>query len=184
MEDRIIRGYDLPVYLYHLSDPLTKNIHYVGITHNPIMRYSGHINGFSDWIATLLSSNLKPIMTMFDFYEKRATGLISERYVISQAIKDGFPLNNLSRNSPRRPISTQLSSYDKFIESTIKRDNLKMQDNLVFLPPLAYCPAGRTERDVIFKVYLKPSEIAVMEEKAKQMGISTQDLIRMFSNSI
>ena len=55
-------------YLYHLIDPNTNIVRYIGITYRPKIRYAEHLNGAKKlkthkdrWIMKLLNNNQKPI---------------------------------------------------------------------------------------------------------------------------
>jgi hypothetical protein len=88
------------IYIYTLSCPETKEIRYVGKTCNLKSRYSNHINKFynnhkSNWIKSLLSKGLKPIMEVIEEVEDELNWEMLEIYWIAQFKAWGFDLTNI-----------------------------------------------------------------------------------------
>lgn len=90
-------------HIYTLSDPITCEIRYIGITNNMRRRYRQHICTTSygkrhckSWIISLKSKNLLPIMEELDTCEDSLSEQI-EKYWISQFISWGFNLTNLTK---------------------------------------------------------------------------------------
>lgn len=89
-------------YIYTLSDPISFDIRYVGITNNPSNRYRQHLCTTSSkkshcrsWILSLKNNNLQPIMEILDVCED-FLGELMEQYWISQIKSWGFDLTNLT----------------------------------------------------------------------------------------
>ena len=88
------------VYIYTLEHPITGEIRYIGQTKNPVSRLWRHINELtatykSNWIKSLLTENLKPIMktieeVSIDDWQD------AEIYWIAQFKAWGFRLTNSS----------------------------------------------------------------------------------------
>lgn len=86
------------IYIYILSDPITKEIRYVGKTNNLKLRYRNHISvksktHTSSWIISLKSKGLRPIMdvieyTTLDEWEE------AEKYWIKYYRDNGYNLTN------------------------------------------------------------------------------------------
>lgn len=65
---------DRKIFIYSLSDPTTKEVRYIGKTNNVKRRYNEHLigkkiplnNHKDNWIRTLTSKNLKPILNVIE----------------------------------------------------------------------------------------------------------------------
>lgn len=107
-------------YIYTLSDPITYEIRYIGVTNNMQIRYRQHICTTSSskrycksWIISLKNKNLLPIMEELDSCEDYLSEQI-EKYWISQFISWGFNLTNLTSGGEG------IKGY-KHTEETIKK---------------------------------------------------------------
>ncbi len=64
-------------YVYKLVDPRDSEVRYIGMTHDPHMRYLHHIQGKEgtqlkrDWIRELIEAGLKPRMDIIESHEDR-----------------------------------------------------------------------------------------------------------------
>lgn len=100
-----VKTINMKIYMYTLSDPLTKEVKYVGKTKSIKRRLQSHIDYarntqrkrryVADWILGLLNQELKPIITIIeetnsDNWAKR------EIYWISHFKDLGFKLCNLT----------------------------------------------------------------------------------------
>lgn len=90
-------------YIYTLSDPITNFVRYVGKTNNPKQRLASHICLSSNhnthkynWIKSLKTNKLKPIMDIIDTFDNEIECNIFEIYWISQFKSWGFKLCNHS----------------------------------------------------------------------------------------
>lgn len=88
------------VFIYILEDPETQEIRYVGKTKNPKMRFHNHCNNLHNtkshkrnWINSLRSKNLRPIMRIIDEVEG-SEWHFWERYWIQQLKIWGCRLTN------------------------------------------------------------------------------------------
>jgi hypothetical protein len=89
--------------IYTLTDPITNNIRYIGITSKTLkIRLSGHCAQKKtnkrkvNWIKNLKKNNLKPIIMELDSFETYEEALYFEQYWISQFKIWGFNLLNLT----------------------------------------------------------------------------------------
>lgn len=90
-------------YIYTLSDPITNQVRYVGKTMNLSSRYNHHLctpkkaNYYNkNWIKSLKSKNLLPIMEVVEEFLDEKECLMNEIYWISQFKTWGFKLTNLT----------------------------------------------------------------------------------------
>lgn len=93
------------IYIYTLSNPITKEIRYVGKTKSIKRRLQSHIDYarnpkrkrryVSDWILGLLNQNLKPIITIIDETDENSW-VTRERYWIKHFRDLQFNLCNLT----------------------------------------------------------------------------------------
>ncbi len=105
--------------IYTLSDPITKEIRYIGVTRNSLnKRLSGHIKDAqrydyhnSRWIRSLLKNNLKPLIEQLDECDVYNWNDV-ETYWIAQFKCWGFNLTN------SKDLSTGISTYS---DETIKK---------------------------------------------------------------
>lgn len=91
---------ELKIYIYTLTDPITKDIKYVGKTKNLNYRFKKHINESKKkrtykekWIDSLIIIGLLPIMDILDIVNE-ADWCFYEMYWISQIKTWGFNLTN------------------------------------------------------------------------------------------
>lgn len=89
------------VKIYVLKNPITNEIHYVGRSLNPEVRYRMHIhlskkskhkNKKDAWICCLLNSNLKPLMEIIDVVSEK-DAINKERYWI-ETLRETNDLKN------------------------------------------------------------------------------------------
>lgn len=75
------------VFIYYLSDPTTGQIRYVGKAKNPGVRFYNHLKEEDrkthkqDWIQSLLSKGLKPILTTLDEVNETAWPMLEAAYI-------------------------------------------------------------------------------------------------------
>ena len=88
------------VFIYALQDPITKEVRYIGKTKNLKMRFHNHMNKRHNekthkrnWIESLKSKKLKPIMLIIDEVNNDSWKFW-EKYWINQFIVWGFNLVN------------------------------------------------------------------------------------------
>jgi len=87
------------VYIYTLSDPITKEVKYCGKTKNTKERLSGHLKDKKhnkekfQWICDIKSNGLKPILEVVDVVDEDGWDFW-EKYWISQLKCWGFELFN------------------------------------------------------------------------------------------
>ena len=107
------------VNIYSLSDPITGEIRYVGKTKNFTIRRYAHRSKqkystyCTNWITSLLSKGLKPIMEILDEVEEKEW-CFWEQYWISQCKAWGFRLTNLTEGG------TNFSKKDTPLPSNTK----------------------------------------------------------------
>lgn len=87
------------VFIYSLSDPVTKNIVYVGKSINPQARFHSHLRSghknteIREWVLSLSNQNLLPIMEILDEVPEDDYRFW-ETYWICQIRSWGFELKN------------------------------------------------------------------------------------------
>lgn len=89
-------------YVYLLKCPLTNEVKYVGVSMNPKVRFRAHLNEFGnkakrEWVQSLKSEGILPIMEIVDSCEKRADVAALEDKYIKLYRKTIF--NSKSRNN-------------------------------------------------------------------------------------
>jgi hypothetical protein len=90
----------MKVYIYTLSDPITKEVRYVGKSVNPKKRLDNHLHvkkkqHCSCWIQSLKSKALKPEFSIIEITDKD-NWIERERYWISYYKDNGANLTNHS----------------------------------------------------------------------------------------
>lgn len=89
------------IYIYTLAHPITGEVRYVGKTDNLARRFSTHTtsltykNYTTNWIKSLKSSGLKPVMEVLDETDLH-NWVVVEQYWIAQFKAWGFKLTNLT----------------------------------------------------------------------------------------
>lgn len=175
------------VLIYTLSDPITKEIRYVGKTKSPLkVRYNSHIAKSKRkeththcWIQSLIKQKLKPLCEVLEECDQD-TWENSEIYWISQLKTWGFNLTNHTEGGegggPRKGWVMPQITKDK-ISKTMK---------------------GRQNNKVVFtkKVKLKMSQPVLklsltgeilenfdsVKEAAKSMNLSSSSISRCIQN--
>lgn len=90
----------MQVYIYTLSDPLTKEVRYVGKSVNPKKRLDNHLHikkkaHCSCWIQSLKNKDLKPIFSIIEITDKE-NWIDREQYWIAYYKQQGANLTNHS----------------------------------------------------------------------------------------
>jgi len=100
------------VFIYTLSDPISKEIRYVGKTNYALKdRLAKHLctkerNHRGNWIKSLLNKNLKPVIDLLEIVADKDWQFI-EQYWIAQFKAWGFNLVNLTKGGESGIISPQ-----------------------------------------------------------------------------
>src|SRR5713226_1431458 len=103
-QDRWSRRYQI----YALVDPRDNLAHYVGISIDAQSRFYGHMHdvtgnyGESRWINSLKKNGLSPILQILEVIDGDNAGAIAcekEQYWISEMLRIGHPLSNVSGNT-------------------------------------------------------------------------------------
>ena len=109
------------VFIYALQDPITKEVRYIGKTKNPKMRFYNHMNKRHNekthkrnWIESLKSKKLKPIMIIIDEVNNDSWKFW-EKYWINQFIVWGFNLVNHTSGGDGLTMGNQTSFKAGFI---------------------------------------------------------------------
>ena len=109
------------VFIYALQDPITKEVRYIGKTKNPKMRFYNHMNKRHNekthkrnWIESLKSKKLKPIMIIIDEVNNDSWQFW-EKYWINQFIVWGFNLVNHTSGGDGLTMGNQTSFKTGFI---------------------------------------------------------------------
>lgn len=119
------------IFIYTLTDPITKNVRYVGQTSNIKARYYRHIydaklNGLKNkrcsWIKSLLNNNTRPILDIIDIVEYK-NWIFWEQYWISQFKVWGFDLVN-STEGGEGSYNRNVSDLTKKKMSLVKKGKL------------------------------------------------------------
>jgi len=117
----------MPKYIYHLSDPDSNDIVYVGQTTNPYYRLIHHISDKRDnaekhqWISSLKSKNKKPILTVLEAVDSNLHPTQREEYYINLYTSMGFKLFNKRLDLRKSNLNIQVGflmvngSYFKYI---------------------------------------------------------------------
>lgn len=93
---------DSAFFVYRLKHPITHEVKYIGITNNPKERYRKHksalkaINLKNNWIKSLLSQGLLPLMEIIDFAETRDLINQKEKYWIIKHNEWDCDLKNMT----------------------------------------------------------------------------------------
>ena len=96
--------------IYALIDPRDNLVHYVGISIDAESRFYGHIHEVtgnyeeSRWITSLKKNVLSPILRILEEIDGDNAGAIAcerEQYWISEILRLGHPLTNVSGNTRR-----------------------------------------------------------------------------------
>lgn len=85
-------------YLYFLKDPITLQIRYVGVSSDPIKRYSKHINDRSETHKARWIRKIKPFIPLIEVVDFGSASLILdlEKMYIKEFNEMGYQLTNLT----------------------------------------------------------------------------------------
>lgn len=97
-------------YIYHLIDPRTHRIRYVGKSVNPYRRLIAHMTGCSSypcgkWLGELKECGLEPVMRIVAICKDGAK--LRERKEITRLVKSGESLENVVCRGEKRFIKSR-----------------------------------------------------------------------------
>ncbi len=97
----------MKTFIYSLSDPITKQVRYIGKANNANVRYYNHLRDKTkthkgNWIRSLLKQNLKPELAIVDEVSI-ADWQFWERHYISLYKSWGFKLTNKTEGGDNPP---------------------------------------------------------------------------------
>ena len=113
------------VYIYALTDPVTDDVRYVGLTRSPAQRYSqyrsrgGHTKHLRNWINNLLKNGLAPVMTILEECACEEESGKAEACWIDAFRDAGFDLINYTSGGERA--YTIGSEYRKALSEAAKK---------------------------------------------------------------
>jgi predicted GIY-YIG superfamily endonuclease len=118
-------------YIYSLIDPRDNRLRYIGITNDPIKRYSGHKMRLtktkkSNWIRGLQKENLNPIMNIIEELDCRELGKKREKYWIRYFKKKGLNLLNMTNGGECTEWSEERKkTHSEFMQETWSDEKYK-----------------------------------------------------------
>jgi len=165
-------------YIYHLSNPITKEIKYIGITDTPRKRFYAHLkNKQHTWISELITDGFYPIMTVFDrcaLYSSEC-----ECYIVHQCIKLKIPITNTIMSvGVARENETTIQSFEKFTESVREYDNMKTHYTYFkFLSPLKKSIID--EGNIIILLF-NDAEMELLDKLSRKKKTHVTELLRRY----
>ena len=141
---------DDPYAIYVLEDPRYILVRYVGITNDPFVRFSQHINCTDDcnpkkdaWVQELKAQMLLPLMRIVALAEGKSQALRQEATIIQKYLEDGVPLFNIVQPIPHPPaiafarckVPLQFFEHVKrMIQKGLDRDSYRLFYPMEFSP--------------------------------------------------
>lgn len=117
----------MATYIYCLSDPISKEIRYIGKTNNIRSRYLNHLQTkgktthVASWVKHLQSKNINPTIDILEEFKETDNWEFWEEFYISLYKSWGFSLTNLTSGG----IGIKGKGYSKKLRSKINNSKRK-----------------------------------------------------------
>ena len=159
--------------VYALIDPRDNLVHYVGISIDAQSRFYGHMHdvtgnyGESRWIKGLKKNGLSPILQILEVIDGDNAGAIAcerEQYWISEMLRIGHPLSNISGNT--RPYARASAGE---LYRTSQKPNFSRVDS-------------RTNAAKTFSAISNEDELLTVEEVARQLKVNPKRVYKLIQS--